>query len=87
MGIHLYLYKKFKDSETYLNNGVTFGYSFATQQVFFDVSSEWNYNPKRFASIELFGGRSTCDFKTEHQDGKYLMNSISSLFFRDNLIQ
>jgi hypothetical protein len=85
-GIYLYADKKFKDSVTTLNNGVTLGYAFAAKQVFFELFSQWNYNPKRFASLELFGGKHTCDFKNE-QDGKYLMNSISSLFFRENLIQ
>jgi len=86
-GIHVYANKTFKDSVTTLNNGVTMGYAFAAKQIFFDVSSQWNYNRKRFASLELFGGKHTCDFKQEQQDGKYLMNSISSLFFRNNLIQ
>jgi hypothetical protein len=86
-GIHLYANNKFKDSVTTLNNGMTIGYAFAAKQVFFDISSQWNYNPKRFASLELFGGKHTCDFKKEQQDGKYLMNSISSLFLRNNLIQ
>ena len=86
-GIHVYADKKFKDSVTTLENGITFGYAFASKHFFLDASSQWNYNPKRFASLEVFGGKQTCDFKQEQQNGKYIVNSISSLFFRDNLIQ
>jgi hypothetical protein len=87
IGVHLYGNKIFKDSATRINNGVTLGYAFASKQIFFDVSSQWKYNPKRFASLELYGGKHTCDFNKEQQFGQYLMNSLSSLFFRDNLIQ
>jgi hypothetical protein len=87
VGVHLYGNKIFKDSVTRLNNGVTLGYAFVSKQIFFDVSSQWDYNPKRFASIELYGGKHTCDFNKEQQFGQYFMNSISSLFLRDNLIQ
>jgi len=87
VGVHLYADKRFKDSVTNLNTGVTLGYAFAAKQVFFELSSKWNYNPKRFASLELFGGKHTCDFNKEQQNGKYLMNSLRSLFFKDNLIR
>jgi hypothetical protein len=86
-GIHLYANKTFKDSVTTLNNGVTLGYAFKSKQVFFDIHSQWNYDPKRFASLELFAGKKAHDFKEEQQDWKYLKNTVSSLVFRDNLIQ
>jgi hypothetical protein len=86
-GVHLYANYHFKDSATTINNGATLGYAFSSKQLFLDISSKWNYNRKRFASLELFGGKHTCDFKQDKQEGKYLMNSISSLFFRDNFIQ
>lgn len=87
VGVHLYANKTFKDSVTNLKNGATFGYAFSSKKIFFDISSQWNYNRKRFASLEFVGGKHNCDFKTDKQEGKYLMNSLSSLFFRDNLIQ
>jgi len=87
LGVHVYANKRFKDSVTTLNNGVTLGFAFASKKVFFDLSSKWNYDRKRFASLELFGGMNSFDFKKEHLEGKYLMNTISSLYFRDNLIQ
>jgi hypothetical protein len=87
VGLHLYANKRFKDSVTSLNNGINFGYAFAAKHFFLYGSSQWNYNRKRFASLKVFGGKQTCDFKQEEQDGKYFMNTLSSLFFRDNLIQ
>ncbi len=87
IGANVYANKRFKDSVTSLNNEVNFGYAFKAKHFFFDVSSKWNYNPKRFASLEIFGGKQTVDFKQKLQNGKYFVNSISSLFFRENLIQ
>jgi len=87
MGAHLYVNKRFKDSVTSLRNGFTLGYAFAAKQLFFDFSSKWNYDLRRFASLEFFGGKQTCDFIKDHQKGNYFMNSISSLFFRDNFIR
>ena len=86
IGVNLYANKRFKDSVTSLNNTVNFGYGFASKHFFFDVSSKWSYNPKRFASLEVFGGKHTGDFKLEEQNGKQFTNTLSSLFFRDNLI-
>ena len=86
VGIHLYANKRFKDSVTTLNNGVTFGYAFDAKQVFFEISSKWNYDLRRFASLEFFGGKNSCDFNKEPLPGKYFMNTLSSLYFRDNLI-
>jgi flavodoxin len=87
IGIHVYLNKRLKDSVKMLRNGVNFGYDFAQKHFFLYGSSQWNYNPKRFASIEIFGGKQDCDFNTMEQKGKYFTNSLSSLFFRDNFIQ
>ena len=89
-GLHLYANKRFKDSAaTTLNNGATFGYAFAAKHFFFDASSQWNYNPKRFASVELFGGKQSYDFNKERGNGDFIIKrgTISSLFFRKNLIQ
>jgi hypothetical protein len=89
IGIHLYANKRFKDSVTSLNNGVTFGYAFAAKHFFLDASSQWNYNPKRFASLEVFGGKQTCDFNQKQSENQFIIQrgSISTLFFRKNLIQ
>jgi hypothetical protein len=85
-GINAYANKRFKDSATTLNNSINFGYAFASKHFFLTASSQWKYNLKRFASLEVFGGKQTCDFQ-QKQDGAYFVNSISSLFFRNNLIQ
>jgi len=87
VGINVYANKRFKDSVTNLKNELDFGYAFAAKHFFLYGSSQWNYNPKRFASLEVFGGKQDCDFKQQQQDGKYFFNSISSLFLRDNFIQ
>ena len=85
-GIHLYANKIFKDSVTNLTNGINFGYAFAQKHFYLYGSSQWNYNLKRFASLELFGGKQNCDFKREEQTGNQFANTLSSLFFRDNII-
>ena len=86
IGVGVYLDKTFKDSATNLNNEVEIGYAFSAKKMFLTASSQWNYNPRRFASFEIFGGKHTCDFNPEPLFGKYINNSLSSLFFRDNLI-
>ena len=86
-GIHLYANKRFKDSATSLNNGVTIGYAFAAKHFFLDAFSQWNYNPKRLASIELFGGKQSADFNQKPKTTYFIIQSgtVSSLFFRKNL--
>ena len=88
VGLHLYANKRFKDSVTSLNNGLTVGYSFAAKHLFLYGSSQWNYNPRRFASLEVFGGKQSNDFyQGETENYFHLDNTLSSLFLRDNLIQ
>ena len=87
VGLQAYANKRFKDSVTSLNNELNLGYAFAAKHFYLYGSSQWKYNPKRFASLAVFGGKQTCDFKHEEQSGKYLVNSLSSLFLRNNLIQ
>jgi len=88
-GIHVYANKRFKDSVTTLNNGITVGYAFAAKHFFLDASLQWNYNRKRFASLELFGGKQSVDFNKERSGGNFIMSrgTINTLFFRKNLIQ
>ena len=87
VGLHVYANKKFKDSVSSLNNGINFGYAFAQKHFYLYGSSQWRYNRRRFASVEVFGGMQHADFKQDEQDGKFLVNTLSSLFLRNNLIQ
>ena len=85
-GIHLHADKQFEDSATSLNNGATVGYCFAAKHLFLYGFSQWNYNPRRFASLEIFGGKQSHDFyQGEKENYLYLGNTLSSLFLRDNL--
>ena len=87
IGINVYLNKIFKEKRTSLNNEINFGYAIAQKHFYLYGSSQWNYNRKRFAVLEVFGGKQNCDFKEDEHNEKYLFNTISSLFFRDNLIR
>ena len=85
--LNIYANKRFKDSVTSLNSELNGGYAFAAKHFFLYGSLQWNYNSKRFANLEIFGGKQTCDFKKEKLNGKYIVNSLSSLFLRNTLIQ
>ncbi|MDR0368023.1 MAG: DUF5686 and carboxypeptidase regulatory-like domain-containing protein [Bacteroidales bacterium] len=86
-GINLYANQRFKDSVRSLRNEINFGYAFGSKHCFLYGTSKWEYNPKRFAFVELSAGKQTCDFNAEQQQGKYAINTVSSLFFRENIIQ
>jgi hypothetical protein len=87
MGVNVYANKRFKDSATNLYTDVNFGYAFAQKHFYLYGASRWNYNPRRFAHLEAFGGKQNCDFNAHGENGKYFVNSLSSLFFRENIIQ